>query len=551
MGSSLLIGVNLSGAEFGTAMIGTFGVDYTYPTHAEIDYFVSKGMAVIRLPFMWERLQHTQFGELDAAELARIDDLVKYATGQGLKIIIEPHNFGKGFGALIGSAQTPNSAFADFWGKVAEHFKANPNVIFGLCNEPNEQSAAQWLGSANAAIEAIRGAGALQEVLVPGSYWTGAWSWTTTDNATIIGGGIKDSANNFAFEVHQYLDADSSGTQPGAVSATIGVDRLKAITEWAEATGSRLFLGEVGATNDQTSLKALEGMLDYMQEHSGVWQGVTAWSAGPWWGDYMFSLEPQAGLDKPQMAIFIEHINEVFTADIEQYHFALTRSSIDSAQAAGIADSINKTPQTEFQYVSSLLSQVENTTIPAVAVEASMYGVVGTSAEVTLLATQFLPAQVAHAIKYGFNPLVYACEALGLAFAFGNETGSTAFAQNFGPANPATADNAAFASAAVAAIFGSSATPNLVNVMTTFVANWETFFTANGIPGIGAGSASQIDIAARGAAWGDMVGIDLANNIGSLKEQTEEFLLAAAQDVAIFAAPLIGQPIHPPFEGEL
>ena len=180
-----------------------------------------------------------------------------------------------------------------------------------------------------------------------------------------------------------------------------------------------------------------------------------------------------------------------------------------------------------------------------------MYGVVGTSAEVTLLATQFLPAQVAHAIKYGFNPLVYACEALGLAFAFGNETGSTAFAQNFGPANPATADNAAFASAAVAAIFGSSATPNLVNVMTTFVTNWETFFTANGIPGIGAGSASQIDIAARGAAWGDMVGIDLANNIGSLKEQTEEFLLAAAQDVAIFAAPLIGQPIHPPFEGEL
>jgi endoglucanase len=174
---------------------------------------------------------------------------VSYATSHGLKIIIEPHNFGMGFGALIGSAQTPNSAFADFWGKVAEHFKSNPNVIFGLCNEPNQQSAAQWLESANAAIAAIRNAGALQEILVPGSYWTGAWSWTTTDNDTVIGTGIKDPANNFAFEVHQYLDADSSGTQPGAVSATIGVERLTAITEWAQATGSRLFLGEVGATN--------------------------------------------------------------------------------------------------------------------------------------------------------------------------------------------------------------------------------------------------------------------------------------------------------------
>ena len=62
--------------------------------------------------------------------------------------------------------------------------------------------------------------------------------------------------HNFAFEVHQYLDADGSGTHPGAVSATIGVERLTAITQWAEATGNRLFLGEVGVTTDQTSLTA-------------------------------------------------------------------------------------------------------------------------------------------------------------------------------------------------------------------------------------------------------------------------------------------------------
>ena len=76
--------------------------------------------------------------------------------------------------------------------------------------------------------------------------------------------------------------------------------------------------------------------------------------------------------------------------------------------------------QTEFSYVNELLSQVANTTIPAVAVEGSMYGAVGTSAEVTMLATQFLPPQVTNAINYGFNPQVYASEALGLAFAFGN-----------------------------------------------------------------------------------------------------------------------------------
>ena len=269
MASQLLLGVNLAGAEFGSNVPGVFGTDYTYPTHAEIDYYASKGLGVIRLPFLWERMQRTEFGTLDATELGRLTDVVNYATSKGLKIEIEPHDYGYGFGALIGSPQTPNSAFADFWGQLAQHFEANANVIFGLMNEPHDQSATEWLGSANAAIAAIRSAGAVsQEILVPGSYWDGAWTWTSTDNAAVVGTGVQDDAHNFAFEVHQYLDADGSGTHPGAVSATIGVERLTAITQWAEATGNHLFLGEVGVTTDQTSLTALDGMLTYMQQHT-------------------------------------------------------------------------------------------------------------------------------------------------------------------------------------------------------------------------------------------------------------------------------------------
>ena len=117
-GGRLLLGVNLAGAEFGTPnhVPGVFGTDYIYPTHTEIDYYAAKGMSVVRLPFLWERLQHSENGPLDGAELARLDDVVSYTTGKGLKIEIEPHNYGYGFGALIGSAQTPNAAFADLWG---------------------------------------------------------------------------------------------------------------------------------------------------------------------------------------------------------------------------------------------------------------------------------------------------------------------------------------------------------------------------------------------------------------------------------------------------
>src|SRR5262245_61871845 len=265
-------------------------------------------MGVVRLPFLWERVQRSEFAALDATELGRLDDVVNYATGKGLKIEIEPHNYGYGFGALIGTAQTPNSAFADRWGRRAGHFQSNSGGIVGLMTEPHDQAASAWLGSANAAIAAIRGAGASQEILVPGSYWDGAWTWVSSDNDTVVGAGVQDPAHNFAFEVHQYLDADGSGTHAGAVSATIGVERLTAITQWAQATGNHLFLGEVGVTTDQTSLTALDGMLTYMQQHTDAWQGATYWAGGPWWGNYMFSIEPQNGVDKPQMAILVQHL---------------------------------------------------------------------------------------------------------------------------------------------------------------------------------------------------------------------------------------------------
>jgi hypothetical protein len=114
--------------------------------------------------------------------------------------------------------------------------------------------------------------------------------------------------------VHQYLDSDGSGTHPGVVSATIGVERLTAITQWAEATGNRLFRGEVGVTADQTSLTALDLMLTYMGQHTDAWQGITYWAGGPWWGNYMFSIEPQNGVDKPQMAILVNHLSSLITS---------------------------------------------------------------------------------------------------------------------------------------------------------------------------------------------------------------------------------------------
>jgi hypothetical protein len=244
-------------------------------------------------------------------------------------------------------------------------------------------------------------------------------------------------------------------------------------------------------------------------------------------------------------------LSTISSTTIQDEYLAITRTALPLDQATAIADAINVGTQSESGFVNSLFSQVLNTTVPAVAVEGSMYGAVGTSAEITSLVTQFLPAQVANAEQYGLNPQVYASEALGLAFAFGNENQSTAFENNFGPSNSAMPDSAAgdaaFAAAGASTIFGSASTANLINALDGYVVNWKAFYTSHGVPGVANATPDQIDLAARGAAWGDAVGVELANNLGALYGQVINFLDDAAQGSALYSTSLIGQPAHQQF----
>src|SRR5581483_7507352 len=118
-------GVNLSGAEFGTALPGTFGTDYTYPNQNEVDYFKSRGMNIIRLPFLWERLQHTNHGAFDTAELGRLTNFVAGTTAKGVYVLLDPHNYARYYGNVIGSTNLPVSDFTNLWWGLAGSFRTN------------------------------------------------------------------------------------------------------------------------------------------------------------------------------------------------------------------------------------------------------------------------------------------------------------------------------------------------------------------------------------------------------------------------------------------
>ena len=213
-----------------------------------------------------------------------MDAVVAAANARGLKVILDPHNYGAYNNQTIGvSGGLPNSTFASFWALLATHYGSNANVIFGLMNEPvgSTMTSATWVVSAQAAINSIRATGASNLILVPSTYWEHAVNFVSLNATNMIN--ITDPANNWSYEVHQYLDSDGSGTHPDFLSVSDSVATLSGFTAWLQANNRTAFLGEIGVTSDPGALADLSAMLQYMQANSAQWTGFTYWTAGQWY----------------------------------------------------------------------------------------------------------------------------------------------------------------------------------------------------------------------------------------------------------------------------
>jgi len=297
-------GVNLSGAEYGEKG-GVYGTDYTYPSEATVKYFAAKGMNSIRLPFKWERLQPLLGNRLNEEELQRLRDAIAMIRAEGMTVILDPHNYAYYDGKQIGTKEVPDFAFADFWARLAVEFANADGIAFGLMNEPHDVSATAWLQATNAAIAAIRAVKADNLILVPGTIWTGAHSWERDipggSNATVMLG-VKDPASNYAYEVHQYLDSDYSGTHEACDNAGAANTALTQFTAWLRTNNKRGFLGEFGAAANAQCIAGLKQMVDTVAANGDVWLGWTYWAAGEWWSaDEPMNIQPTPAGDRKQL----------------------------------------------------------------------------------------------------------------------------------------------------------------------------------------------------------------------------------------------------------
>ncbi len=297
-----LKGVNLAGAAFSpTKLPGVYGQDFIFPTQSEIDYFTAKGMNVFRISILWERLQPKLNGPLDPDEVVRLKSFIAKSNQNGASVIIDLHNYGRYDGVAISNSPALAAGFADVWAKLARQFGANKTVLFGLMNEPQLDQATDWQADVQQAIDAIRKAGATNRILVSGTQWDSAAGFADVSGNAL--GSLNDPAHRLIFEVHEYFDVDSSGTAADCVDQAQAIQRLAPFTQWLRQTGNQGFLGEFGVSRDPACLRVLHGVLDYLHRNADVWTGWTYWAAGPAWGDYMFTIEPENGEDRPQMLV--------------------------------------------------------------------------------------------------------------------------------------------------------------------------------------------------------------------------------------------------------
>lgn len=310
--SAPLKGVNLSGAEFKSNRLpGKINKDYVYPNAADLDYVKSIGGNIIRLPFLWERIQPALFAPLDPGELRELSALVSRAHDSGLCVILDVHNYATYRGQVIGSQAVPADAFYDLWTRLAAQFPDPDKTIYGLMNEPAKISIAQWAPVAQQTVNAIRKAGSKNIILVAGGRWSGAHEWLKpqgTTSSALAFSHLTDPLQRTWLEAHQYADANYSGTGRECVDAV----RLKKIfgdlTAWARQNNQQLFLGEFGVASNEKCLTALDTMLEGMSD-TGVWRGWTYWAAGRWWGDYPMSIQPKNGMDAAQTAVLKKHFH--------------------------------------------------------------------------------------------------------------------------------------------------------------------------------------------------------------------------------------------------
>src|SRR5205085_4363635 len=246
------VGMNLG--DFDRVNGPTRNTNYPSYSDALLNWYQVKNVKSVRLMFTWEAVQSVLGGPIPVAGPGYATywlDLTSTLTrllARDIYVILSPWQFNTASGdtdIVYDDAAFTSAHFADFWSKFATAINgvAGPDhrVAFDLINEPHTHpesgnkpgdigiSVADWFTCAQAAINAIRAAGATNTIFIPGMAYAAASSFTTNGSSTEWLK-LTDPQKNIAVTPHHY-----SGL--GSTAPTVLRDNCLALVDWARANG--------------------------------------------------------------------------------------------------------------------------------------------------------------------------------------------------------------------------------------------------------------------------------------------------------------------------
>ncbi len=155
----------------------------------------SAGFDSVRLPVGFAL--HSQTAPpytIDAAFLARVDQVVGWGLAHGLRMVVDLHNYA----AIQSDPQGQRARFVALWQQIATQFRSAPDELYyELLNEPNSGlDAPTWNSVVAETLTAIRAIDPRHTVVV------GATDWSNPDG--LVGLRVPDAERNAIVTFHYY-----------------------------------------------------------------------------------------------------------------------------------------------------------------------------------------------------------------------------------------------------------------------------------------------------------------------------------------------------------
>lgn len=141
-------------------------------------------------------------------------------------------------------------------------------------NEPHDLDMTTWAETVQAAVTAIRSAGGRSQlILLPGTDYTNAGAFPTASGPALSSvKNIDGTTQNLIYDVHQYYDSNSSGTQPECVTDHIS-DAYAPLATYLRKNKRQAMLSETGGGNTQSCVTNVCSALGYLNSNGDVFLG--------------------------------------------------------------------------------------------------------------------------------------------------------------------------------------------------------------------------------------------------------------------------------------